>query len=219
MNELDKSIEQILENQVIDRHSFFQLQFFVIGKEPTLQSKLWRCVKELQARKESLDSLNLEIEDVKDKIILLELEQLENSFTQIDGVELSEITKKKKEIKVRSCERHAKSLRKTINTLEKKKKHVEEEASFFVSAYKELSKFEAIKSYDDENSQLEYWNEKLSQELGLRGLIRQPLDIDLVKTILAMDDKAPIKKKTTEMLERAQNQIVESQFRKIAEAK
>lgn len=210
--ELELAMNEVLSNELADRHSLFQLQYFVIGKEPTIQSKLWRCVKELQARQDSIESLNLEIEESSDKIMLLNLD-IEHEVSLNKGdLEFNGFEDPKRKINIRRLERQKKSLNKTVQTLNKKIKYVEEESQFFVSAYKSLSEVETMKPYDDEKSQIEYWNEKLSQEMGLRGLIKQPLDIDLIKTILSLDDRAPVKKKTAEMLERTQKQIIENQL-------
>ena len=48
----NQKIENIIKNEIVDRHSYFQLKNFLVGKEPTLQSNLWRCVREIKIRKE-----------------------------------------------------------------------------------------------------------------------------------------------------------------------
>ena len=58
--ELKEEISRILKNEVAERHSYFQLRYFLIGKEPTIQSKMCQCIKERKIRKEALDSLELE---------------------------------------------------------------------------------------------------------------------------------------------------------------
>ena len=79
-NEIYLEAEELLKNEVVDRHSFFQLKYFVVGKEPTMQAKMWRCLTELKTRKEAIDIINLEIEETKDTIELLNIEEkrLEN---------------------------------------------------------------------------------------------------------------------------------------------
>jgi len=63
----------LLAQDVAQRHSYFQLKYFLIGKEPTNQSKMWQCLRELKSRKESLKSILLEREDLKDKLELLDI--------------------------------------------------------------------------------------------------------------------------------------------------
>ena len=57
------------------------------------------------------------------------------------------------------------------------------------------------------NSQIEYWNEKISQDLNLRMLLGKPLDIEMVKTALALNEKAPIKQEILGLLEQTRKQI------------
>ena len=82
---MEKMVEQAPEN----RHSYFQLKYFVIGKEPTLQAQMWQCLRELQARKETLDGITLEIDDTKDQIELLDLER-EKEYLYISESAFSE---------------------------------------------------------------------------------------------------------------------------------
>ena len=213
--ELQSSIEEILKNELVDRHSLFQLQFFVIGKEPTIQSKLWRCIREISARKESIDSLNLEIEELNDNILLLDIDSKDIDKNYFNESEIESDTKRK-EIGKRQFARKRISLQIKIETLKKKLKYIEEEVQFFINAYKAISSTEQMKPFDDENSQLEYWNEKLAQEMGLRGLLGQPLDIELVRTILSLDEQAPIKRKTLEMLDKIRKKSIEDQLKKIS---
>jgi hypothetical protein len=58
-------------------------------------------------------------------------------------------------------------------------------------------------------AQAEYWNEKLTEEVNLRILTRRPLEIDLVKTALALNNNAPIKQAVLGMLQREQNRIIQ----------
>ena len=101
---LEKMVEQAPEN----RHSYFQLKYFVIGKEPTLQAQMWQCLRELQARKETIDSLALEIEDTKDQIELLDVEKEEEHaywHSGNYGAAQQEVKDKKQDIKLRRLDR------------------------------------------------------------------------------------------------------------------
>jgi hypothetical protein len=207
-NDLNERIDKVLINQVIDRHSYFQLKYFVVGSEPTTQSKLWRCVRELQARKESIDALNLQIEESSDNLILLDIEikKLEvKTASEKDPLNIEELG-----IKRRQVIRKRQSLESTLNSLKKKLKYTEEEASFFVGAFESLSKAERIKPFDDLEAQEEYWNEKLGQEINLKVLLRQPLDIGLVKTAISLGEKSTVKKELIAMLEHEQRKMLEA---------
>ena len=40
LESIKKEMSKILEHQLPERHSYFQLRYFLIGKEPTNQSKI-----------------------------------------------------------------------------------------------------------------------------------------------------------------------------------
>ncbi len=198
MENLDEKISQILKNEPSDRHSFFQLKYFVIGKEPTPQSQLWRCIKELKSRKESIDAVRLEIDQTKDNKKLLEIKKQRQS-TEIYETDFG---REEKKINLRMIDRQIAAYDKTISQLEKKLKSIEEEAEFFTKCFVELEKNEKLLPWDDEKAQVEYWSQKLAQDLNLRMLLRLPLDTELVKTILSMENGTPIKVQTQQMLEK-----------------
>ena len=187
-NNLYQEIGQVLKHDIIDRHSYFQLKYFVIGKEPTHQARLWRCLRELESRKDSLNSINLEIQEVQDNMLLLDLDIKALQDTQDNP---------HKEINLRKMNRRKAETNNNLYKLVKKLKFVEEEANFFLQAFKGLEKLETLKPFDDQKMQEEYWNEKLSQDLNLSLMLQRPLDPELVKTILSLNNDLPIKKQVT----------------------
>jgi hypothetical protein len=191
---MEKMVEQAPEN----RHSYFQLKYFVIGKEPTLQAQMWQCLRELQARKETLDSIALEIEDTEDQLEIMELEKEE---TPIEN--LSKIS----QVKLRRWERQKTSLQKTLKQLENRHKFALQEARFFMQAFESLEKIEPMKDYDDLEAQQEYWNEVIGQKINLKMLLQQPLDTELVQTALSLHENAPVKAQITQLLDRQQQQM------------
>lgn len=215
-NEIYLEAEKLLQTEVVDRHSFFQLKYFVIGKEPTMQSKMWRCLTELKTRKEAIDSINLEIEETKDTIELLDIEEkrLENirepekkPMETNPQLAERELFKRELSIKKRQAKRKKEGISKSLDNLYKKLKFTQEEAAFFVESFKQLSQVENLKPYDDLESQKLYWNEKLSQEFDLKVLLHGTPDVELVKTILALTDDLEIKKTTVKSLQNTQKRI------------
>lgn len=205
---MEKMVEQAPEN----RHSYFQLKYFVIGKEPTLQAQMWQCLRELQARKETIDSIALEIEDVKDQLELLELRKDKQALPpwnteNYQGYDLDNVTEKEKEIMLRRWERQKTSLQKTLKQLENRQKFALQEARFFMQAFESLEKVEPMKDYDDLETQQEYWNEVISQKINLKMLLQQPLDTELVQTALSLHDNASVKVQITQLLDRQQQQM------------
>jgi hypothetical protein len=196
--QLDKEIERITSNDLKDRHSFFQLHFFLIGKEPTNQAKLWRCVRELKTRKESIEALKLEIDDVNDDVSLINIELQENAPTKGDV---------KAEILFRKLERKKTAALTRLSTLSARMDSLEEECAFIVKAFNSLEQLEKLQPHDDINAQKEYWNEKLGQEFNLRLLFGLPPDLELIKTILALNADAPVKVDTLNFIESMQKRI------------
>jgi hypothetical protein len=217
---LRKEIDEILNCDVVNRHSFFQLKYFVVGKEYTTQSRLWCCIRELQARRASIEGLERQIEELKDdkELALLQICRLqEKPLPGTFGIDSppSEIDTKEREIHIRKMNRKIEAFDKAIADHQRKLKDTEEEAAFLAMAYRKIEEKERLLPYDDLKSQTEYWNEKLTQELNLRLLTNHPLDLELIKTILSLNDEAPIKNQTLHILKQLEMRpVLEAQARK-----
>lgn len=201
-SELYAAMDNLLNCGIVNRHSYFQLKYFVVGKEPTMQSKMWRCIRELQARRESLDAIKLEIEDTKDNIILANIEEkrIENKYPIEPDIQTAELNKLEHDILLRKQSRRKQALESSLTSLEKKKKETEEEAVYFLKAFEAMSKVEALKPFDDLDEQTKYWNEKLTQLINLKVLLHLPLDTELVQTAMALSDDCAIKNELTKLL-------------------
>ena len=128
-------MDMVLNNaKTVNRHSYFQIKYFIIMKEPTHQARLWRCIKELEVRKESLKALKMEIEETLDNRTLLEIElrRLEREIPN-DPLDIEELA-----IQVRKRQRQQIAIIDKINGLQKKLKETEEEAYAFLDAFKAL---------------------------------------------------------------------------------
>lgn len=195
------------DKEVVNRHSFFQLRYFLVGKEPTHQARLWRCIRELEVRKKTLESLDVELEDINDKLALLEIEaerQMKRKLSDSD-----DLNRKEAEIKLRRLERKKASLRAAIQTNRRRKAETEEEAAFLATSFVKLEESEPLKPYDDLESQMAFWNAKVSQEIQIRQLMGIPLDPELVKTTLALDDRMAVKKEIVGALSFAQRMLAQ----------
>lgn len=182
-------IEEIINNSLVERHSFFQLKHFLIEKEPTIQAKLWRCVRELKARQDSIYSIDLEIEEIEDDIKLIDIEiQFKDQFSEKTAIEKRKLSRRKL------------SLTKRIEDLKFKLKNLIEECDFLSKTFDELEQIEKIKPFDDTDEQISYWNNKLTEEFNIKMLTGQVLDPDLIKTILALDSKCQIKNSVIGMI-------------------
>ncbi len=194
---------------VVNRHSFFQMKYFIINKEPTHQAKLWRCMRELYVRRDAIEAILLEIEECKDNLELLDIEvtRLQGSAFPLVENGMEELNKREKEIKLRKLERNRKAGHAQIATLEKKLKETQEESAFFYEAFVSLEKKEALKPYDDMDSQKEFWNEKITQEFQMRALTGQPADVDLARTTMSLMDDMPVKQKFIQAIKKKQMEI------------
>jgi len=202
---MDTALEKAPEN----RHSYYQLKYFVIGKEPTIQSKLWQCLRELQSRKETIESIGLQIEDLKDEIELtkIEIQKIEINTLSSKNEKLDEICFKEKTIKLRKLKRREESLVINIDKLEKKLKFELQEARYFLQVFEDLEKIEQMKDYDDYDAQKEYWENKISEEINLRILTKQQLSPELIKTALSLHNESEIRGNMIGILDNCKMQL------------
>ena len=215
-NKYQPIIDEILKTGAVGRHSIFQLKYFIVGKEPTHQSKMWRCLSEIESRNEQIQSIADEKLDLNDQIELTNIKKaklikiLTNTDVEELGcptIKLDELETKELNIKINALDRKINKLSKSKAKIDKKLKEIQEEIIFFTEAYLSLEKKEVLRPFDDMNSQIEYWNEKISQDLNLRMLLGKPLDIEMIKTALALNEKAPIKQEVLGILEQTKQQI------------
>jgi hypothetical protein len=208
--EFFEKIDKVLERAPENRHSFYQLKYFVLGKEPTTQAQLWQCLKELQSRKETIETLTLQIEDTKDEIELIKIDH-EKFYSDTDltyqNTKLNEICKREQVIKARRLKRKVESLLNNIDKMQKKLEFEIQEAKFFLQAFEALEKVEQLKDYDNHEAQQEFWEAKISEEINLRILTKQPLPSDLLRTALSLHEKSGVKAQVINLLEGCKAQI------------
>lgn len=208
-------IDEVLKQEIVARHSYFQLKYFVIGKEPTTQAKMWQCLRELKARRDSLLAIDLEIEETHDRLELLDMEVKEYEYSVPPDDMQFEIDwekdhrDRKYAIRGRQLQRKIASARQNLTQLEDRKKWLLQEAHFFYESFKNLEKTEPLLDYDDLGAQKQYWGEKLAQKINLKMLLQTPIDIEMVETIIALPDDIPVKKQMVSRLNTIQNQLLE----------
>jgi chromosome segregation ATPase len=200
----EKAVELVEKYNIPNRHTFYQLKYFIIGKEPTIQAKLQKCLKEIDARKDSIKNMLLSIDEAQDDIDLINLKIEELNKKNIK----CELKKQYKKIQIKKFNRKKENLQESVKSIKKKLQDAEQETQFFLSAFEELQKIEDLKPYDDIKSNIEFWNENFSQELKLRILLQKPLDLELVKCILALNNDAPIKKEILNIIENTRVQAL-----------
>lgn len=180
-----------------NRMSFFQLRYFLIDSEPTHDAKVWKCQSELRERARSIEELLDDVEEVKDQISLARYEKEE--------LESSEIPEGYKHPKIRMAERKIRKLKKSTDQLQERISICVEEAVFILTLYKSLLKIGPARAYDDIAAQSDYWNTKLSHDLNMRLLLHKPIEVELAKTIMALNDSCSIKQSLIKIIDQINN--------------
>ena len=222
LESIKKEMSKILEHQLPERHSYFQLRYFLIGKEPTNQSKMWQCLRELKLRMDSLDSLELEYEEQKDKLEFLEIKEQSIQLTTEDAnaqESIKVLVLREKALNLRKITRKKTAVIASLSTLLDKKKYIEEESIFFLEMFETLQKTEPLRDFDDVEAQKQYWQEKLSQKLNLKMLTGGQLDTELIETVVALPDDMHIKQQILQTLNIRHSQMAKAIEQSIKEKK
>lgn len=218
MSDILQKVDSILGSvEIPERHTFFQLKNFVIGKEYTVQGQLWQIIRELRSRRDSIESLELQLEDSEDNLELIDIGIEAYKTPDFLGVDSTRIELQMREINVhvRKKEREKRSLLKAMEKIKSKIKYLTEESQYLIGAFVTLSKVQEVKPLDDITAQKEYWNEKLSEELNLRLLLKTHIDTDFVRTILSLDEDSPVKQSMLAILKKIQQNSIEERNRQL----
>lgn len=205
--DLLEQLDKTLDRRVVNRHSFFQLKHFVVGKEPTNQRRLWRCLEEMKVRREGLLALKTQMDETADNIELTQL-KMERLKRQHDANEnRDELDEKEYVIHSRKLVREVEKLGVALKKLVEQYHEQSEEAEFFLKAFHHLEKREKLRPFDDFDAQLEYWNERFGQALNTRVLLQLPLDAELVQSAMALPEGSPVRKQVVSLLENQHKQF------------
>jgi hypothetical protein len=210
---MEKADEILNKVELPDRHSFFQIEKFMVGKEPTAQAQLWAISREIGVRKETIDQLDKELADAEDSLELFDIrtERLNRAIREMAKLKEPDIDLniQEHEINIRKLMREKESLIKAARKVNKRRKCVMEELAYLVAGYEQIvEKIGDMKPYDDEESQKEMWNEKLLEEFNLRIILQRPLDPEFVRTVMCLHDEAPVKKHVVSLIENIQQKML-----------
>lgn len=211
-NNLLAKLNDALKVEVSSRHSYFQLKYFVVNKEPTVQAKMWQCLREMKSRRDALVALDMEIEESKDNAELLDIavkRYIKLGVSKCEDKDFQSFNEGEHVVKLRQLNRKRSALAEKLNELAEKKKWMEEESQFFLETFKNLEQLEKLKPFDDLDSQKQYWGTKLAEKINLKMLLQNPLDMELIETILALPDDVPVKKQMVNRLNVIQTQLLE----------
>lgn len=220
---LDRAREILKTLEMPDRHSYFQIEKFMIGKEPTGYSQLWQVVREIKVRLENIDGMELQLEETADNIeeftLMITKFEIEKDFAVRNSVntdKLRETEIKLVDIQIRRIDRKRKSAEQSLEKLRTKLKYTMEEVACLINAYERIvEKLGDVRPLDDPQAQAEMWNEKFLEEFNLRVLLKNPLDSDLIRSIMALDDSAPVKKHVVALIQMMQRQMIADRDRQL----
>lgn len=185
---------------VSGRHTFYQLKHFVLGKEVTTQAKMWKCIRELEARLGSARSILNGVAEAEDDLKILDIraQVLEKKKSK------SPLHREYKEIRRRKLDRRMLALRESVSDMHRRLSETEEEMRFFLGAYRQMEAMEPLRPHDDPEANASYWDQNFAQELQLRMMLQRPLDTELVKCILAMHEGSAVRGELLGILDQIQ---------------
>jgi DNA repair ATPase RecN len=181
-----------------ESNQVFKLKYFVINKEANEHGAADQCLTEIKSRLSEIENIDYLIDDINDEI---ELKKIEFDDLSAHKSNIS----KKTIIQTRIIKRAIDRLNKKLHSLKKDKDNLEVEL-FFLSDYFEKN----FKNLDySEESLKAYWNARLEREIALRALTGSPVDLELLKTVLAMPDDSKVKIDVSNSLNKMKHQLRE----------
>lgn len=196
LNEVEKQLADITaKHKVLPKHTNFQIEYFMLGKEPTINGKIWQCIRELDTRNQNLNAVNLEIEEAKDNIELakLKLEYIKSKPTFRKSVNLETLAVKKKEINLRKLQRRINSMEATLSKTLERKEAILLECKTIIEVFNKINPDNRLIDIDNKENQSEYWNNKFAEEINLSAMLGMPPSAELIKSVLALPDNSPTK--------------------------
>ena len=125
----------------------------------------------------------MEIENVLDDI----------EIKKIEIEEEKQKDEKKTPFVVRKMQRGLKNLENNYVKLLENKKNYEEECKKILEIFDKINANNSIMKWNDNNAQLEYFENKFGNELNLDFLLGNPVNKELVRSILQLDNSSKLK--------------------------
>jgi hypothetical protein len=194
MNEIKQKLYQLTDKYKLpSKHSDFQIENFIVGKEVDVNGKIWQCLREISARKDSLEAVELEIQQINDNIELNDIKKQKLLLKTIKNNNIKELNEKERQIKLNGYKRNEITFINTLNKLVEKKEGILSETKKFVEIFENLIELNGYKDFDNDEAQINYWNNKFGYELDVNNLLGYNLNPDLVKSIMALPKNSKLK--------------------------
>ena len=199
---IEKCQEILSKYNVPQRHSDFQIEKFIIGKEPTFAARIWQCLREIDSRYESLLSVDFEIENQKDDIILKNIEK------KINLLKDKALRTEEDEVNLRKINRSIAHMDILLNKLIVKKTNLEAEVKKFIEIFEELIKSVSYVDFNDNSAQEEYFENKFKNEINLNILLGHPINNELVRSTMCLGDGSKVKGQIVDALNNLQRKLL-----------
>jgi hypothetical protein len=199
MNIIEELNEVCKTHRIPHSHSDFQIANFIIGKETSTVAKQWQCLRELQARHETLVNLSDDLEEADENIQLAELD-LQKLLKKLDSQKIHGISTKRLEIMISKKKRQIKRLDRTKKSVEVKKTDLLQEVKMFLEIFYALNKDNKFSEFNDPEAQLEYWNKKFETEMNINTFLGLPVSGDLIKSVMALPEISYFRKQVLDTL-------------------
>lgn len=210
MNVQEKCELILSKHKIPSCHSNFQIRNFIIGKETSTVAKLWQCIRELQARQETIDSLESDYKDLLDNIEIakIDLQELEETAEEEVTEKIGILRNKKKTIQIRKQIRTIERLQKSKNNLDNQRNNILKEMGVLVEEFDNLTAEHPYKDFDDESAQLDYWTQKFQKEIVLTQTLGLPPNPELLKSCLALPENSELRKNIEIALLQANKKLI-----------
>jgi hypothetical protein len=194
MNEIKQKLYQLTDKYKLpSKHSDFQIENFIVGKEVDVNGKIWQCLREISARKDSLEAVELEIQQINDNIELNDIKKQKLLLKTIKNNNVKQLNEKERQIKLNGYKRNEITFINTLNKLVEKKEGILSETKKFIEIFENLIELNGYKDFDNDEAQINYWNNKFGYELDVNNLLGYNPNPDLVKSIMALPKNSKLK--------------------------
>lgn len=153
----------------------FQIEHFILNREPTLQAKMRRCVDEIEVRDGEIEAIKDQLDEFSDKLAEAPQENSEMTLREVSSA------KKRQDRVTRQVSRSKVKIEKRLAAVSRERKFLSDSLDKYLQV-------EPMRDWESDTVQAEYWVAKISQEIDFRLSCGMPLDLELVKTAMTLPE-------------------------------
>jgi len=211
MENLRNEIFEIAEKYALpSRHTDFQIEQFIIGKETSIYGKFWQCIREITTRRDTILNYERELIEIDDNLEIekINLQLMENKNCFSKNINIQELKKKKLGILISRQNRKISKIEDNKKIIINRISDTLSETKKFIEIFNRLLSTCEYKDINDHEAQMEYWNKKFGMELNLGAMFGQPANLELIKSVLALPDNSPVQKQMQKVLENISKKMI-----------